>query len=71
MSDAPHLIDTLFHAMVAAGASDLHLCVGSPPIIRKDGHIQPLDAAAAPLTPQDLSAAARADHARVEPQAIQ
>ena len=25
MSDAPHLIDTLFHAMVAAGASDLHL----------------------------------------------
>ena len=56
MSDAPHLIDTLFHAVVAAGASDLHLCVGSPPMIRKDGRIQPIDPAAPPLTPQDLSA---------------
>ncbi len=37
------LIDPLFHAMVAAGASDLHLSVGSPPIIRKDGRLQPLD----------------------------
>ena len=33
--------------MVGAGASDLHLCVGSPPIIRKDGRMQPLDPAAA------------------------
>ena len=41
--------------MVAAGASDLHLCVGSPPMIRKDGRIQTIDPAAAPLTPQDLS----------------
>src|SRR5476651_384255 len=55
MSDAPHPIDTLFHAMVAAGASDLHLCVGSAPTIRKDGRIQPLDPAAPPLTPPDLS----------------
>jgi len=47
-------IDPLFHAMVKAGASDLHLTVGSPPIIRKDGHMVPLDPAAAPLTPQDL-----------------
>ena len=37
-----------FHAMSAAGASDLHLCVGSPPIIRKDGQMQPLDASAHP-----------------------
>jgi twitching motility protein PilT len=47
-------IDALFHAMVTAGASDLHLTVGSPPIIRKDGHMVPLDAAAVSLTPQDL-----------------
>ena len=53
MSDG-HPIDQLFHAMVAAGASDLHLCSGSPPIIRKDGRMQPLDAAAAPLTPHDF-----------------
>ncbi len=50
----PPLIDTLFHGMVNAGASDLHLCVGSPPIIRKDGHIQALDPAAAVLTTDDL-----------------
>ena len=33
------LIDPLFHAMCDAGASDLHLSVGSPPIIRKDGRV--------------------------------
>jgi twitching motility protein PilT len=49
-------IDALFHAMVTAGASDLHLTVGSPPIIRKDGHMVPLDAGAVALTPQDLVA---------------
>jgi twitching motility protein PilT len=47
-------IDALFHAQVAAGASDLHLSVGSPPLVRKDGHIQPLDAAAAVLTVDDI-----------------
>ena len=36
--------------MVKIGASDLHLCVGSPPIVRKDGHMVPLDPALAPLT---------------------
>src|SRR6202158_5589642 len=49
MSEVPP-IDRLFHAMCAAGASDLHLSVGSTPLVRKDGHMQPLDAAAAPLT---------------------
>jgi twitching motility protein PilT len=49
-----HAIDALFHAQVAAGASDLHLCVGSPPLVRKDGHMQPLDPAAAPLTQDDI-----------------
>ena len=47
-------IDKLFHGMAQAGASDLHLCVGSPPLVRKDGRIQPLDAAAAPLSDTDL-----------------
>jgi twitching motility protein PilT len=36
--------------MVRIGASDLHLCVGSPPIIRKDGHMVPLDPGYAQLT---------------------
>src|SRR5437870_7568389 len=53
MSDAPP-IDRLFHAMHEGGASDLHLCVGSTPIIRKDGRIQPLDAAMPPLVAADL-----------------
>jgi twitching motility protein PilT len=53
MSEAP-AIDRLFHAMCAAGASDLHLCVECAPMIRKDGIMQPLDAAAAPLTAPGL-----------------
>jgi twitching motility protein PilT len=50
----PNAIDQLFHGMVGAGASDLHLCVGTPPLIRKDGRMQPLDPAAVALVPQDL-----------------
>jgi twitching motility protein PilT len=42
-------IDVLFRLMCEAGASDLHLSVGTPPLVRKDGGIQPLDAAAPPL----------------------
>jgi len=53
LSEAP-AIDHLFHAMVKAGASDLHLCVGSPPTVRKDGRMQPLDPAAGPLTAGEL-----------------
>ncbi len=56
MSEGQHPIDALFHAMVKAGASDLHLTVGAPPIVRKDGHMVKLDEEAAPLTPQDLVA---------------
>jgi twitching motility protein PilT len=55
MSDGP-AIDGLFRAMCAAAASDLHLSVGSPPIVRKDGRMLPLDPAAAPLTPAELTA---------------
>ena len=40
--------------MSTAGASDLHLSAGSPPIIRKDGRLQPLDPAAPPLSISDL-----------------
>jgi twitching motility protein PilT len=43
-------IDALFRAMCEAGASDLHLSIGTPPIVRKDGRMQPLDPAAPPLT---------------------
>jgi twitching motility protein PilT len=49
-----HPIDRLFHAMNAAGASDLHLCVESLPLIRKDGHMQPLEPAAVPLGATEL-----------------
>jgi twitching motility protein PilT len=53
MSEVPP-IDRLFHAMCTAGASDLHLSVGSAPMVRKDGHMQALDAAAAPLTAPEV-----------------
>ena len=43
-------IDRLFHAMCQLGASDLHLCVGSPALVRKDGRIQPLDPGMPELT---------------------
>src|SRR3954463_15269440 len=39
-------IDAFFHLMCEAKASDLHLSVGTTPLVRKDGHMQPLDAAA-------------------------
>jgi twitching motility protein PilT len=42
-------IDALFHLMCEAGASDLHISVGMPPFVRKDGVMQPLDNAAPPL----------------------
>jgi twitching motility protein PilT len=40
--------------MVAQGASDLHLSVGMPPLMRKDGLMHPLDASAAPLSAEDV-----------------
>jgi twitching motility protein PilT len=42
-------IDRLFRSMAAQSASDLHLTIGMPPLIRKDGRIQPLESGAAPL----------------------
>ena len=48
-------IDALFHLMCQAGASDLHLCAGMPPLVRKDGRMQPLDPAAPSLTDEYLA----------------
>jgi twitching motility protein PilT len=49
-----HLIDKLFHAMCRLGASDLHLCVGTPPLVRKDGRMQALDPNMPALTDEFL-----------------
>jgi twitching motility protein PilT len=46
---SPAPIDGLFRLMVQSGASDLHLMVGLPPTIRKDGSMVALDPAAPPL----------------------
>jgi twitching motility protein PilT len=47
-------IDELFRAMCAIGASDLHLSVGTPPLARKDGRMQPLGNDGAALTDDAL-----------------
>lgn len=44
-------IDDLLRRAVAAGASDLHITAGAPPMVRVNGVLQPLDGLAAPLTP--------------------
>ena len=51
-----HAIDTLFRLMVDAKASDLHLSSHMPPLIRKDGQMQPLDAGLGALSREDVSA---------------
>ncbi|MEO6589944.1 MAG: type IV pilus twitching motility protein PilT [Pyrinomonadaceae bacterium] len=45
----------LLNKLIAAGGSDLHLRVASPPQIRLHGHMQPLDGYA-PLTPETVKA---------------
>src|SRR5713226_9032868 len=47
-------IDKLFHLMCQAGASDLHLCVGTAPLVRKDGRMQLLDPGMPALTDEFL-----------------
>lgn len=54
MPETAPRIDRLFRAMCAAGASDLHLSVSVPPMIRKDGHMQPLEADAPALEASDV-----------------
>ena len=47
-------IDTLFQAMCSIGASDLHLSTGMPPLVRKDGVMEPLDSRVGPLSAEQL-----------------
>jgi len=43
-------METLFHEMAEANASDLHLSVSMPPMIRKDGKILPLKSGEAAIS---------------------
>ena len=45
-------MDTLFNQMAEVGASDLHLSVGMPPLVRKDGKMRPLECGESTLTPE-------------------
>ena len=45
-------MDTLFNRMAEVGASDLHLSVSMPPMMRKDGKMQQLECAESTLTPE-------------------
>ena len=36
-------LDAVLKRAVGTGASDVHLKVGQPPVVRKDGHLHPLD----------------------------
>jgi len=47
-------IDGLFRLMCEAGASDLHLMVGTPPLVRKDGGMKPLATDAPVLDPETV-----------------
>jgi twitching motility protein PilT len=40
----PNTLIDLFERMAAAGASDLHLCAGSPPVLRVRGELERIDA---------------------------
>ncbi len=45
-------MDALFYRMAEVGASDLHLSATMPPLVRKDGKIQPLESAESTLSPE-------------------
>jgi twitching motility protein PilT len=47
-------MDKLFHDMVARGASDLHMTVSMPPMIRKDGVMIPMDESLPRLEPDEI-----------------
>ncbi len=51
-------IDHLLAHAVALGASDVHLKIGRPPVLRRDGTLEPL-AGTPPLTDADLEAVLR------------
>lgn len=52
-------VDNALCTLVQLGGSDLHLKVNVPPLMRVDGEMRPIEAAA-PLTPEDTEAAVRA-----------
>ncbi|MGQ0541673.1 MAG: type IV pilus twitching motility protein PilT [Blastocatellia bacterium] len=45
-------MDALFNLMSEVGASDLHMSVSLPPMVRKDGKMQPLECSEETLTPE-------------------
>ncbi|HQZ95727.1 MAG TPA: PilT/PilU family type 4a pilus ATPase [Pyrinomonadaceae bacterium] len=47
-------MDDLFRKMAELGASDLHLSVSMPPMVRKDGKIQELEPGSAKFTPETM-----------------
>lgn len=47
-------MESLFRKMAELGASDLHLSVSMPPLVRKDGKIKPLEAGGEVLTPESM-----------------
>ena len=49
-------IFTVLHSAKSKGASDLHLVVSSPPLMRIDGSLQPADDMS-PLTDEDINQA--------------
>ena len=53
-SPARKRMDALFYKMSEVGASDLHLSVSMPPLVRKDGKMQALESAEPTLTPESL-----------------
>ena len=53
-SKAKARMDALFHKMAEIGASDLHMSVSMPPMIRKDGKMQPLPCSETTLTPDSM-----------------
>ncbi len=53
-TDARAKMDQLFRKMAANGASDLHMSVSVPPMIRKDGKMVPLESGQGALTPDSI-----------------
>jgi twitching motility protein PilT len=47
-------MDALFHKMADIGASDLHLSVSVPPMVRNDGKMAKLDPSQPALTPESM-----------------
>ena len=45
-------MDALFNRMAEVGASDLHLCVSMPPMVRNDGKMQRLECSESVITPE-------------------